>query len=228
MNNLDKPTPKAKEIGTEQNVSSDKNQEILSQTSVENTKNTRTSVEFKEISADSTESEDFSRPITESATKNVQFSAISKANILENSASKEAEPNPVSEFSAQTECQNSDNNCIILSTEEDNALFSRLFPGVKRENVEKDPVFKLFADGKSKSKSFCSIYGEYLSLVNKIREEITMRGVIAMKNKLSSPGSLSTEENPENTYFTREQVLKMSKEQIARNYDKIRESQQKW
>ena len=32
----------------------------------------------------------------------------------------------------------------------------------------------------------------------------------------------------ERSFFTKEQVLKMSSEQIKRNYAKIRESQQKW
>lgn len=160
--------------------------------------------------------------------ENVQILPFSAQENYQELIGNDTASDPVSELGVQDSIKNLDKNTKVLSTEEDDLLFSRLFPGVKRENVENDPNFKLFADGKDKSKPFCSLYGEYIALVSKIREESAMRGVVAMKNKLSSPGSLSSEESPDNSYFTREQVLKMSREQISRNYNKIRESQQKW
>ena len=202
--------------------------EIIANSQEEKAENSPQSGDFLEKSDKTNENATTDAQNLSNDSQNVQKSSLFGDKFDNKSSDLNTISSQVSEFSSQINVQNLDENSKILSQEEDNALFSRLFPGVKRENVEKDPNFKLFADGKSKNKPFCSLYGEYLSLVGKIREEITMRGVVAMKNKLSSPGPLSSEESPDSSYFTREQVLKMSKEQIARNYNKIRESQQKW
>lgn len=41
-------------------------------------------------------------------------------------------------------------------------------------------------------------------------------------------GSVSTQEKPQNDYFTRDEVLAMSPEEVKKNYDIIRQSQSKW
>ncbi|MBQ8546701.1 MAG: hypothetical protein IJ437_07170 [Clostridia bacterium] len=194
----------------------------------EDVKNNDQSGNFSEKTADLIETNEKTDVFTLQAQENVQKSAIFQAENSKSLSEFNTITDRVSEIYANISDKNLSKNAKILSDEEDNALFSSLFPGVKRESVEKDPNFMLFANGKDKNKPFCSLYGEYIALVGKIREEITMRGVVAMKNKLSSPGSLSSEKSPENDYFTRDQVLKMNKEQISRNYNKIRESQQKW
>lgn len=113
------------------------------------------------------------------------------------------------------------------SEEEENLIFSKLFPGVLRQNVEKDECFKLFAQFKDKNRSFSLLYSDYLALVKKISDSATEKALFSLQNKASSPGSLASTANSD-SFFTREQVLRMSHEEISKNYDKIRKSQENW
>ncbi len=115
-----------------------------------------------------------------------------------------------------------------ISSEEDNLLFERLFPGVSRQNVENDEIFKVFARSIDKSAPFVAVYSDYLALVDKISAEAVKKHIIKEKNKLSSPGALASSEPVNADFFTKEQVLKMTREQISQNYSKIRKSQEKW
>ena len=116
---------------------------------------------------------------------------------------------------------------ISFSLKEDNLLFERLFPGVLRENVEKEETFKLFSRFAPKNTPFVSIYSDYLALVDKISDSAIKKYLVSEENKRSSAGSLASGSN-QSEFYSREQVLKMSREQIAKNYDKIRKSQEKW
>lgn len=116
---------------------------------------------------------------------------------------------------------------ISFSLKEDNLLFERLFPGVLRENVEKEETFKLFSRFAPKNTPFVSIYSDYLALVNRISDSAIKKYLVNEENKRSSAGSLASGSN-QSEFYSREQVLKMSREQIAKNYDKIRKSQEKW
>jgi hypothetical protein len=49
-----------------------------------------------------------------------------------------------------------------------------------------------------------------------------------LANQKATPGALSSPKSSDNSYFTREQVKGMSKEEIHKNYDKIRASMTKW
>lgn len=113
------------------------------------------------------------------------------------------------------------------SEEEENLIFSKLFPGVLRQNVENDECFKLFAQFKDKNRSFSLLYSDYLALVKKISNSATEKALFSLQNKASSPGSLASATNSD-SFFTREQVLRMSREEISKNYDKIRKSQENW
>ena len=187
-------------------------------------KNSDTSVENNSFSA-SNEKNDLKSNFS---TENLQKLDNFDNDFLEKSVNFESIADRVSDFYVKSEVENNATIDRILSQEEDDALFSRLFPGVNKEYIKNDPKFKLFSKGKSKSASFCAIYADYLSFVKEIRDDESKRHKIAQNNKLSSPGALSSPHGSENDYFSKEQVKKMSKEQIARNYSKIRESQQKW
>ena len=187
-------------------------------------KNADTSVENSHFEKLSTENSQKNEIFQE----NVQKMSDFDNDFLEKSLHLKSTADRVSEFDVKTTLENCANSNKILSQEDDNALFSQLFPGVIKENIEKDPKFKLFAKGKDKNASFCAVYGDYLNLVNNLRADIEKRSEIAENNKQSSPGALSSPYSNENVYFTKEQVQKMTREQIARHYGKIRESQQKW
>ena len=111
--------------------------------------------------------------------------------------------------------------------ESDKLLFSKLFPSVSLENVLNDENFKLFARTKGKNTLVSALYSDYTELVRKISYDAVEKAVFSMQNTASSPGSLSTTAVKDN-FFTKEQVLRMSREEIKKNYNKIRESQQNW
>ena len=111
--------------------------------------------------------------------------------------------------------------------EEDDLIFSKLFPGVLRENVENDEDFKLFARFKDKNTLFSTLYSDYLALVERISQNATQKALFSFQNKASSPGSLASSAQ-ESGFYTKEQVLRMSREEIKKNYDRIRKSQENW
>ena len=133
------------------------------------------------------ESQDFSQNFVEpapNAPQNAKDSAENSINYTtnkgsftqnlpqENSANFIKTVDPVSEFGIS---QGESANQISFSLEEDNLLFQRLFPGVLRENVENDEVFKLFSRFVPKNTPFASIYSDYLALVDKISDNAIKR-----------------------------------------------------
>ena len=185
------------------------------------------------------ESQDFSQNFVEpapNAPQNAKDSAENSINYTtnkgsftqnlpqENSANFIKTVDPVSEFGIS---QGESANQISFSLEEDNLLFQRLFPGVLRENVENDEVFKLFSRFVPKNTPFASIYSDYLALVDKISDNAIKKHLVNEENKRLSTGSLASSSN-QSEFYSKEQVLRMSREQISKNYDKIRKSQEKW
>lgn len=106
--------------------------------------------------------------------------------------------------------------------------FSAAFPGIERDKVESDPDFILFKSSREQSKDTVSLYKDFLELSASIERKVTERLLAKNATNRSSVGSLSSNERIDGDYFTKEQVLKMSEEQIRRNFDKIRRSQARW
>ncbi|MBQ3041108.1 MAG: hypothetical protein IJD42_05865 [Clostridia bacterium] len=164
----------------------------------------------------------------ENFNKNMQNLANFDENISEISNNSKATLDRVSEFSSRFDYKNSSQNIIFSTSNEEKSLFERVFPGVSIEKVQNDPNFMLFAGAVGKSSSFCEIYGNYLTLVKKIVDDYKIRAKVLENNKSASPGALSSPEGINGAFFTKDQVKRMSREQIAKNYSAIRESQQKW
>ena len=106
--------------------------------------------------------------------------------------------------------------------------FSLLYPHTSRQEVMKDERFADYARGKLDGEELSSVYGGYLELVEKIRKEEAEKAISALANRLSSVGSLSNSNPSEDIFFSREQVKAMSRDEIRKNYEKIRKSQEKW
>lgn len=102
------------------------------------------------------------------------------------------------------------------------------YPNIGMQNLENDQSFLLFLEGREKTDSIEGIYKNYESLKQLIEREAVNSFVIKQAQEKSSVGSLSSPNSADTGFFTREQVMSMSKEQISRNYDKIRKSQQSW
>ncbi|MBE6663600.1 MAG: hypothetical protein E7602_03750 [Ruminococcaceae bacterium] len=210
-------------------------EEILESQSNENSRfNNTNSQQNAQSTQTSVENSSFQQKINTSEKnhdafeENMQISTNFQCDFIEKVNISEQKKDPVSDFDCKSIGTNSLESNVFSSNDEDNLLFSRLFPGVSKETLEKDEKFKLFARSKDKSLSLCEIYADYLSFSQKMRDEVAIRVATAQNNRNSSPGALSAPKGDGNDYFSKEQVKKMSREQIARNYTKIRESQQKW
>lgn len=109
-----------------------------------------------------------------------------------------------------------------------NEDFYELFPNRNLENELSNPDFKLFCSNKRDDATYGTCYKDFCSLIESIEKKAENRILSQIANKNASVGSISTAEPLSNDFFTKEQVLRMSSEQIKQNYNKIRESQQKW
>ncbi len=142
--------------------------------------------------------------------------------------SKTGDPVSVIQQNNANLVDNSKQDNTILSKNDDDSLFSALFPGMTREKAENDKNFKLFMNSRRDGVPLALLYSEYKALESKIEEEAIKKEAARLASKHTSVGSLSSSEPISSDFFTKEQVLKMSKEQISKNYDKIRQSQAKW
>ncbi len=109
--------------------------------------------------------------------------------------------------------------------------FATVHPSVNVNDVLGDEMFQSFADGKLGKKSLADVYREYLPLKEAMaaaRREAE-KNVHADAVAAAAVGSVTNASAPpEQDFFTKEQVQKMSRKEIHDNYEKIRKSQEKW
>lgn len=105
--------------------------------------------------------------------------------------------------------------------------FYTKYPDVKLEELFKNEMFQKFADGKVGNVPMASIYETYQSFMEVIDKRVKENQAKVLAKKQASPGSLSTPDT-DNSYFTEDQVRKMTREEVRRNYNKILESQKQW
>jgi hypothetical protein len=61
-----------------------------------------------------------------------------------------------------------------------------------------------------------------------LQKSANAKAAQAIANSKSSPGALSGSQTPASDYFTPEQVRAMSKDEVHKNYDKIKASMKTW
>lgn len=109
----------------------------------------------------------------------------------------------------------------------DRKEFFDKYPDVDFETLAKDDMFKMFAQGKIGNMSMASIYEGYKEVqatIDKKAKEVAKRLVA---NKQASPGALSTNSEVPNAFYTLDELKKLSKEEVRRNYDKVIASQKR-
>lgn len=113
----------------------------------------------------------------------------------------------------------------------DSEDFAAAYPDVNLEHLIKDAGFAKYADGKVGRVPLAQIYRDYQDLVGTIKTEAERKAARTVAqhaaNKQATPGSLSGSGEGQ-AAFTREQVKKMTPEEVHKNYDKIMESQKYW
>ena len=109
----------------------------------------------------------------------------------------------------------------------DRKEFFEKYPDVDFEALAKDDMFKMFAQGKIGNMSMASIYEGYKEVqatIDKKAKEVAKRLVA---NKQASPGALSTTAETPNAFYTLDELKKLSKDEVRRNYDKVIASQKR-
>lgn len=110
----------------------------------------------------------------------------------------------------------------------DREEFASKYPEVNLEMLIQDKQFQLFAGGKVGTMPLAEIYEGFIEVVSQYEQKAKQHAKQLYANSKSTPGALSSPNAPDSGFFTREQVQKMSQEEVHRNYDKIRASMTKW
>ncbi len=105
--------------------------------------------------------------------------------------------------------------------------FQVIYPNISKNSLISDESLRVFAEGKE-NKPLSVVYAQYMQFVDKIGQEAIKQEQIRQNNAISSVGGLSSAKSGNDGYFTKEQVLKMSQNEIKRNFKRIRESQARW
>ncbi len=104
----------------------------------------------------------------------------------------------------------------------------RDFPAVNIENLRKSEDFQAFLGLISKNPTLSQVYSVFNSISQSIEEKSKEKALFALASSKTSPGALSYSEGTDSAYFTKAQVMQMSRDEIRKNLDKIRQSQAKW
>jgi hypothetical protein len=105
--------------------------------------------------------------------------------------------------------------------------FFEKYPDVDFSVLAKDDMFKMFAQGKIGNMSMASIYEGYMevqSAIDKKAKELAKRQIA---NKQASPGALSSNTEVPKEFYTLDELKKLSKDEVRRNYDKVIASQKR-
>ncbi len=111
---------------------------------------------------------------------------------------------------------------------QDAADFAKKYPDVKLDDIVKSESFQSFAAGKVGKVPISEIYGEFLRTKEVFIEEYKNQTAQEYAKKQASPGALGGGTATEKSFFTKEEVDKMSRSEIRKNLTKIEESMKKW
>lgn len=117
---------------------------------------------------------------------------------------------------------------INFFDEENKTSFTKDFPDVDLDKLKNREDFQSFLRILVENPTLSQAYACFNTISASIEEKAEKRAAQALANAKSSVGSLAAKESGEEVFFTKEQVLKMSAEEIKRNYTKIRNSQARW
>ena len=113
--------------------------------------------------------------------------------------------------------------------ENDYKDFKEKHPDVDLQNLALDKPFMSFAENLAGKKPMAEIYDAYQNLVEEIRKKENDALARRVANAKATPGSLTgVTADESSSFFTVEQVKKMSQEEVHKNYDKIMASMKKW
>ncbi len=153
---------------------------------------------------------------------------------IDNNA-QNGENDDLSYDNASKRLENADENrqkSLIASSfesqiERDYKNFSRFYPNVSKDTLLGDQSLRSFALGKE-NQPLSQVYKDFCSLITAIELKVLKESAHRLSVEKSSVGALSSAKSADDGYFSREQVQRMSPEEVRRNYKRIRESQERW
>ena len=147
-------------------------------------------------------------------------------NISENSAKCEENPNQGKENSDKL-AKSTDITTFEEQINRDFSDFEVIYPNLSKNSLLANESLRIFAEGKE-TKPLSVVYAKFCTLCEKISKDAILQEKARRNNASSALGALSSTKNASAHLFTRDQVKAMSSEEIKRNYDLIRQSQQSW
>ncbi len=110
----------------------------------------------------------------------------------------------------------------------DYKAFVTKHPDANVQDLIQNEQFQKFASGKVGNLPLSEIYEGFVELESEYEKKAQQKAAQLLANQKASPGPLSSTNTPDSGFFTREQVQKMTSEEVHKNYDKIRASMTKW
>lgn len=110
----------------------------------------------------------------------------------------------------------------------DGESFRAEYPDVNLDELHSNPDFVDYAEGKIGSRPLSEIYKGYLKQEERIEKRAKDLAAQYIANQKASPGALHDTKAPDADFFTEEQVRRMSRSEVAKNYEKIQKSMKKW
>ena len=111
-----------------------------------------------------------------------------------------------------------------IYTKEQTDELLKAYPTLDINALANDELFGSFCEGKGEGVSLKKRYEQYV----KFYEDFEKRSSYRLAAARASAGSLADTSSQEDGYFTKEQVMAMSPDEIRKNYDAIRKSQNNW
>lgn len=108
------------------------------------------------------------------------------------------------------------------------AAFSKEFPTADIEKLRNSRDFQALLTILTKNPTLSEIYACFNQICSSAEESSQNKLLQAIANAKTGVGALSSAHDKDVAFFTKEQVLKMTPEQIKSHYKEIRESQQHW
>ena len=144
----------------------------------------------------------------------------------ENTEKSEENPSQSKENSTKS-TENTNATSFEEQIDRDFSDFEVIYPNLSKNSLLGNESLRIFAEGKE-NKPLSVVYAKFCALCEKISKEAILQEKARQNNASSSLGALSSTKSSSAHLFTREQVKAMSSEEIKRNYDLIRQSQQSW
>ena len=162
---------------------------------------------------------------SQKSTENSSFSSESKENTAKNSLfsleNEESTPNTDNSLTREGKTNR-------FFDEANKSAFCKDFPEVDLEKLRNRQDFQSFLTILTENPTLSQIYACFNKITASAEENSQSKLLHALANAKAGVGALSSSQDKDFAFFTKEQVMRMSPAQIKAHYKEIRQSQQRW